>query len=107
MTAADETGLWTLQTSIFPENRRQIALHHSAGYRTLGIRERIGHTTAPGATPSSSNGRRATEPDRLQLSGAGFGRSPPGESRLGRRGRATSVGCCPPYHADTRGCASE
>ncbi len=39
--AADEAGLWTLQTSIFPENRACIALHHSAGYRTIGVRERI------------------------------------------------------------------
>ncbi len=39
--AADEAGLWTLQTSIFPENRAAIALHHSAGYRTVGVRERI------------------------------------------------------------------
>jgi hypothetical protein len=39
--AADEAGLWTLQTSIFPENRASIALHHPAGYRTLGVRERI------------------------------------------------------------------
>jgi len=40
--AADEAGLWTLQTSVFPENRASIALHHSAGFRTLGIREKIG-----------------------------------------------------------------
>lgn len=40
--AADETGLWTLQTSIFPENRAGIAVHQSAGFRTLGMRERIG-----------------------------------------------------------------
>jgi L-amino acid N-acyltransferase YncA/DNA-binding transcriptional ArsR family regulator len=34
-------GLWTLQTSIFPENRASIALHHSAGYQTLAVRSRI------------------------------------------------------------------
>ncbi|MBV6762622.1 helix-turn-helix domain-containing GNAT family N-acetyltransferase [Rhodococcus opacus] len=39
--AADEAGIWTLQTSIFPENRASIALHHSAGFRTIGVRERI------------------------------------------------------------------
>ncbi len=38
---ADRGGLWTLQTSIFPENRASIALHHSAGYRTLAVRPRI------------------------------------------------------------------
>jgi L-amino acid N-acyltransferase YncA len=42
VTAADEGGLWTLQTAVFPENRASLALHHSAGYRTLGVRERIG-----------------------------------------------------------------
>jgi L-amino acid N-acyltransferase YncA/DNA-binding transcriptional ArsR family regulator len=40
--AADTAGLWTLQTSVFPENRASVALHHSAGFRTLGVRERIG-----------------------------------------------------------------
>lgn len=39
--AADEGGLWTLQTSIFAENRSSVGLHHAAGFRTLGIRERI------------------------------------------------------------------
>ena len=38
---ADANGLWTLQTSIFPENRASLALHHSAGYRTLAVRPRI------------------------------------------------------------------
>ncbi|WAL66373.1 metalloregulator ArsR/SmtB family transcription factor [Amycolatopsis cynarae] len=39
--AADEADLWTLQTSVFTANRASLALHHSAGYRTIGIRERI------------------------------------------------------------------
>lgn len=41
VTEADAAGLWTLQTSIFPENRASIALHHSAGYQTLAVRSRI------------------------------------------------------------------
>lgn len=41
VTAADDAGLWTLQASIFTDNRPAIALHHSAGYRTVGVRERI------------------------------------------------------------------
>ncbi len=41
VTGADEAGMWTLQTSIFPENRASLALHHSAGYRTLAVRTRI------------------------------------------------------------------
>ena len=38
---ADAAGVWTLQTSVFPENRASLALHHSAGYRTLAVRSRI------------------------------------------------------------------
>ena len=38
---ADKAGMWTLQTSIFPENRASLALHRSAGYRTLAVRTRI------------------------------------------------------------------
>jgi L-amino acid N-acyltransferase YncA len=41
VTEADRGGLWTLQTSIFPENRASLRLHHSAGFRTLAVRERI------------------------------------------------------------------
>lgn len=41
VTEADAAGLWTLQAAIFTENRASIALHHAAGYRTVGIRERI------------------------------------------------------------------
>ncbi|MDZ7915203.1 MAG: GNAT family N-acetyltransferase [Rhodococcus sp. (in: high G+C Gram-positive bacteria)] len=41
VTEADASDVWMLQTSIFPENRASIALHHASGYRTVGIRERI------------------------------------------------------------------
>lgn len=40
--AADEAGLWTLQCSLFPENLGSLALHRNAGFRTVGVRERIG-----------------------------------------------------------------
>jgi L-amino acid N-acyltransferase YncA len=33
--------LWTLQTSIFPENEASIRLHEWAGFRVVGVRERI------------------------------------------------------------------
>lgn len=41
VSAADADDLWTLQAVIFPENRASIALHHKAGFRTVGVRERI------------------------------------------------------------------
>ena len=35
-------GIWTLQAGIFPENTSSIRLHHKHGFRTVGIRERLG-----------------------------------------------------------------
>jgi len=39
---AERDGIWTIQTGIFPENRASIALHERCGYRTVGLRERLG-----------------------------------------------------------------
>jgi L-amino acid N-acyltransferase YncA len=39
--AADADGLWTIQTSIFPENEASVALHEAVGFRIVGRRERI------------------------------------------------------------------
>ena len=41
VSGADAAGMWTLQTSIFPENEASIALHHAAGDRSLCVRTRI------------------------------------------------------------------
>jgi L-amino acid N-acyltransferase YncA len=38
---ADEAGLWTLQTSVFPENIARLELHYAVGFRMVGVRERI------------------------------------------------------------------
>src|ERR671937_2740004 len=38
---SEPEGLWTLQTSIFPENRASLALHVRCGFRVVGVRERI------------------------------------------------------------------
>jgi L-amino acid N-acyltransferase YncA len=45
--ASTETaGIWTIQSGIFPENTASLALHHAAGFRTVGVRERLArHTT--------------------------------------------------------------
>jgi L-amino acid N-acyltransferase YncA/DNA-binding transcriptional ArsR family regulator len=61
--AADDAGLWTLQTSIFPENRASIGLHHSAGYRTLGVRDRIGQHHGTWRDTVFLERRRPTDPD--------------------------------------------
>jgi L-amino acid N-acyltransferase YncA len=41
ITEADSAGLWTLQAVLFPENKSSLALHRAAGYRVVGLRERI------------------------------------------------------------------
>lgn len=40
--ASERAGIWTLQSSIFPENVASLALARSAGFRLVGRRERIG-----------------------------------------------------------------
>ena len=35
------SGVWTIQTSVFPENRASLALHEACGFRVVGRRERI------------------------------------------------------------------
>jgi L-amino acid N-acyltransferase YncA len=39
--STDRGGIWTLQTSIFPENEASLALHERVGFRVVGRRERI------------------------------------------------------------------
>jgi L-amino acid N-acyltransferase YncA len=43
--SADTAGIWTIQSSVFPENRTSLALHASHGFRTVGRRERIAKMT--------------------------------------------------------------
>jgi L-amino acid N-acyltransferase YncA len=38
---SERDDIWTLQTSIFPENRASIAIHKACGFREVGRRERI------------------------------------------------------------------
>lgn len=40
--SADAAGIWTIQTSIFPENEVSVSLHERMGFRVVGRRERIG-----------------------------------------------------------------
>ena len=39
---ADETGIWTIEAGIFPENRASVRLHLVLGFRIVGVRERLG-----------------------------------------------------------------
>lgn len=40
--SAEKEGIWTLQASIFEENRSSLRLHRQIGFREVGRRERIG-----------------------------------------------------------------
>jgi L-amino acid N-acyltransferase YncA len=40
--SAERDAIWTLQTSVFPENEASLALLRRFGFRTVGTRERIG-----------------------------------------------------------------
>ncbi len=60
--AADHHDIWTLQTSMFPENRASIALHLSAGFRTLGVRERIAQHHGTWRDTVLLERRRAADP---------------------------------------------
>ncbi len=40
--ASESNGIWTLQAGAFPENEASLRLHAQAGFRVVGMRERIG-----------------------------------------------------------------
>lgn len=39
---SEQHGFWTLQAGIFPENTSSLKLHEKAGFRRIGVREKIG-----------------------------------------------------------------
>jgi phosphinothricin acetyltransferase len=40
--STEAAGIWTVQSGIFPENTASLALHRRAGFRVVGVRERVG-----------------------------------------------------------------
>ncbi|SCE89978.1 phosphinothricin acetyltransferase [Micromonospora echinospora] len=40
--STERAGIWTIQSGVFPENTASLALHTSCGFRTVGIRQRVG-----------------------------------------------------------------
>ena len=42
ISSTEADGIWTIESGIFPENTASAALHRAAGFRAVGIRERIG-----------------------------------------------------------------
>lgn len=46
--STEAAGVWTIQSGVFPENTASLALHERAGFRVVGVRERIGRHAAHG-----------------------------------------------------------
>jgi L-amino acid N-acyltransferase YncA len=42
ISSTEAAGIWTIQSGIFPENAASLALHEAAGFRVVGVQERIG-----------------------------------------------------------------
>ena len=42
LASTDAAGVWTVQAGVFPENVGSLALHAAAGFRVVGVRERVG-----------------------------------------------------------------
>ncbi|KKK00552.1 GNAT family N-acetyltransferase [Micromonospora sp. HK10] len=40
--STEAAGIWTIQSGVFPENTASLTLHQRAGFRVIGIRERVG-----------------------------------------------------------------
>jgi L-amino acid N-acyltransferase YncA len=44
--STEAAGIWTIQSAIFPENTASLALHRAAGFRSIGVREKVGRHAA-------------------------------------------------------------
>ncbi|HEX7106992.1 MAG TPA: GNAT family N-acetyltransferase [Acidothermaceae bacterium] len=42
ISSTEAAGIWTIQAGVFPENSASLALHNIAGFREIGVRERVG-----------------------------------------------------------------
>ncbi|RLK09885.1 phosphinothricin acetyltransferase [Micromonospora sp. M71_S20] len=40
--STEAAGVWTIQSGVFPENTASLGLHRRAGFRVVGVRERVG-----------------------------------------------------------------
>jgi L-amino acid N-acyltransferase YncA len=42
ISSTEAAGIWTIQSGVFPENEASLRLHERAGFRAIGVRERVG-----------------------------------------------------------------
>jgi phosphinothricin acetyltransferase len=38
---SEQSGYWTLNAGLFPENEASLRLHEACGFRVIGVRERL------------------------------------------------------------------
>ncbi|MFT4165864.1 MAG: GNAT family N-acetyltransferase [Microlunatus sp.] len=43
--STEATGIWTIQSGIFPENTASLRVHQTAGFHVVGVRRRLGRMT--------------------------------------------------------------
>jgi phosphinothricin acetyltransferase len=46
--STEAAGIWTIQSGVFPENAASLALHRRAGFRVVGVREKVGRHESHG-----------------------------------------------------------
>ncbi|PWR09029.1 N-acetyltransferase [Micromonospora acroterricola] len=39
--STEAAGIWTIQSGVFPDNAASLTLHQRAGFRVIGVRERV------------------------------------------------------------------
>lgn len=46
--STERAGIWTIQSGVFPENTASRSLHEWAGFRVVGVREKLGRHASRG-----------------------------------------------------------
>ena len=65
--STEAAGIWTIQSGIFPENAASLRLHAAAGFRVVGVRERIAKMTygPMSRAVARRGGSRTAQPPQL------------------------------------------
>jgi L-amino acid N-acyltransferase YncA len=46
--STEAAGIWTIQSGVFPENTASLTVHQRAGFRVVGVREKVGRHVSRG-----------------------------------------------------------
>ena len=94
--SSGSAGIWTLQTSIFPENAASVRLHEACGFRVVGVHSASGASGAGATRSSSSGGVRSCD-----VVGVGSDRRAVGQGHgaASTAGQSTRWTLCPPDDA--------